>query len=485
MLSKSSLIIQNTPVIGKGEIFCRYSPKDEQLLYELNQASISQVSYAIKTAKEAQKDWQKIGVKSREELLMKYAIKIKENADFISQLISQETGKPLWESKQEVKSMINKVSISCKAYKTRCKQVNQKNNNIKIHTRYKALGLIAVLGPYNFPGHIPLGHIIPALISGNTVVFKPSQYCMKTGFELIKLWVDCNSPPSIINVLQGDERIGHSLVTHPDIDAVFFTGSEKNGRDIARFHAMNYEKILALELGGNNPIILHDTKQAKHAINIIIESAFISAGQRCSCARRLIICKNKDNQILFKELVKKVKSIKISKEEGFMGSLISMQAVNQALKQQSLLQNKGGKVFLEMKKKFKKGAYLSPGIMDVTNISQRPDEEIFAPLLQVIWVDSIEEAIYEANNTIYGLSASVITEKKSVFDEIFCKVDAGIINWNRPTTGACSSAPFGGVKASGNHRPAAYFMIDSCVTPIVSSTTKTCESTLNHHFFKQ
>ena len=335
MLSESSLIIQNTAIKGKGAVFVRHSPQNEQVLYKLNQASITQVSLAIKTAKEAQLQWVQLGVKKREILLKHYAQKIKEKEIFLAQLIHEETGKPLWESQQEVNSMINKIAISCKAYKQRCKEVSEINNHVENHTQFKALGLIAVLGPYNFPGHIPLGHIIPALIAGNTIVFKPSQYCMKTGFELIKLWVECGAPSSVVNVIQGDANIGHSLVTHPDIDAVFFTGSEKNGRDIARFHSANYEKLLALELGGNNPIILNDTSHPERAIDCIIESAFISAGQRCTCARRLIICKSKENETLFKELVKKTRKIKIAKKDGFMGSLISLNALEDALKKQS------------------------------------------------------------------------------------------------------------------------------------------------------
>ena len=253
----------------------------------------------------------------------------------------------------------------------------------------------------------------------------------------------------------------------------FLTGSWETGVIFSEQFAKHPEKILALEMGGNNPLVISQIGDAKAAALMTIQSAYLTAGQRCSCARRLIVVKSHENKTFVDELVRMIDSIKVGPftdvPEPFMGPVITEHAAHYLLTVQNTLKSKGGKPLAEMRLLKNNSALVSPGLMDVTEVKNRLDEEVFGPLLQLIYVNNLDAAIVEANNTsFFGLTVGLLSNSQEEYQQFYKRVRAGVINWNSPLTGASSSAPFGGVKRSGNHRPSAFYAADYCAYPVAS-----------------
>ncbi len=431
---------------------------------------IPNIDNIVKSSQKAFPAWAQKSVEERKIYLERFANIVSKHKNELALLISQEIGKPLWESLTEVDAVINKVAISFEAYVKRCEEIKKASVAVTSWTRFKPHGVVLVLGPFNLPAHLPHSHIIPALLAGNTVIFKPSEKVPKVGEKLMEFWNKTKIPASVISLVQGGRDVASALAYHPDLNGLFFTGSAAVGKLLYQHFANHPEKILALEMGGNNPLIVYNVKYLTAASYMTIQSAFITSGQRCVCARRLIVIDNKEGKEFLDRLVSLTTKIKVGSfdqiPEPFMGPVISKEVAEQLLLKQDELLSAGGKPLLEMKQK--KGAFLSPGIIDATTISNRKDEEIFGPLLQVIRVKNFKQAIKEANNTSYGLAAGLLSDDYKAYQEFFSQIKAGIINWNRPLTGASSRAPFGGVGESGNHRPSAYFAADYCAYPVAS-----------------
>ena len=409
----------------------------------------------------------------RLEALRRFANVVRAKADAFADLIARETGKPLWEARTEVDSVIAKVNISATAYAERTPQRrHDAQMGGRLAIRHKPHGVLAVLGPYNFPAHLPNGHIVPALLAGNAVVFKPSEKTPATGEFLVKCLVEAGIPQGCVRLLIGGPAEGKALAAHPDIDGLLFTGSARTGIALNRAFAEKPEKILALEMGGNNPIIVWDTPDLPTAAVLVAQSAFTSAGQRCTAARRLIV----DEALyapLMAELGKLLDRVIVGAPhddpQPFMGPVIDNQAADLLTESFVTLMSRGGRPVRHMQRPVESRPFLTPGVIDVTEMNDRPDIELFGPILQVIRTSSFEDAIVEANTTRYGLSASLVSQNPALYDQFWANARAGIINWNKPTNGASSNAPFGGIGWSGNHRPSAFYAADYCAYPVVSS----------------
>ncbi len=450
-----------------------FNPATEEIVWTGHSASHSEIATVISIAKKTQHTWAALSLEKRIDYLLAFQKILQESKESFALTISRETGKPLWESKSEIDAMIGKVDISIEAQTQRCKYFTKD----LLHTRHKPLGVCAVLGPFNFPGHLPNGHIIPALLAGNTVVFKPSELTPLVAVEMVKLWKKANLPEGVISLIFGGAREGRLLSSHPDINAVFFTGSWATGKILAEQFGAHPDKLLALEMGGNNPLVIGDISNPKAAAFLTLQSAFATSGQRCTCARRLIVPRSERGAQVIEQLLKWIPQIRIGSfnqtPEPFMGPLISNRAADTLLKTQQLLIEKGA-IPLASMERIKSGTpFLSPGILDVTEIKELPDEEYFGPLLQLIQVKNFEEAIQEANHTHFGLVAGLLSESKTQYETFYREVKAGVINWNTPTTGASSHAPFGGVKRSGNFRPSAFYAADYCNYPVASMESST------------
>jgi succinylglutamic semialdehyde dehydrogenase len=272
--------------------------------------------------------------------------------------------------------------------------------------------------------------------------------------------------------VQGGRDTGGALAQHPGIDGLFFTGSSRTGQWLAELFARTPGKILALEMGGNNPLVVWSARDHHAAALLTAQSAYLSAGQRCTCARRLIVSAGPDGDAFLAELTRLVATIRVGpfsdRPEPFMGPVISALAAQEILRAQSALIAAGAQPLVKTKWLRGGSGLLSPGLLDVTAVPARTDEEIFGPLLQVIRVPDFSDALREANATHYGLAAGLLSDDAALYARFRDEVRAGVINWNQPLTGASGAAPFGGVGTSGNHRPSAYFAADYCSYPVAS-----------------
>lgn len=440
---------------------------------ELWRGAHGDVDAAVAAARRGWAAWAARSLTERIEVLRNFANTLRRDSETLAELIARETGKPLWESRTEVDAVIAKVDISVQAFAERTgKKKFDAGLRASAAVRHKPHGVMAVLGPYNFPAHLPNGHIVPALIAGNAVIFKPSEKTPAVGEALVAAFHTAGVPEDVIQLLVGGPAEGKALASHAGVDGVLFTGSAQAGIAINRRLAANPGKIVALEMGGNNPIVVIDTPALADAAAVVAQSAFASAGQRCTAARRLIV-KDALYDDLMEQLLPLTRKLMVGDPLGepqpFMGPVIDNAAADNLVESFLALLSAGGRPLLHMRRTIPDLPFLSPGIVDVTDIAERPDIEMFGPLLQVIRVPDLDAAIAEANATRFGLSASLIGGGPEDYGRFWANVRAGVINWNTPTNGASSKAPFGGIGLSGNHRPAAYYAADYCAYPVAST----------------
>ncbi|WP_343085435.1 succinylglutamate-semialdehyde dehydrogenase [Escherichia coli] len=427
-----TLWINGDWITGQGASRVKRNPVSGEVLWQGNDAGAAQVEQACRAARAAFPRWARLSLAERQVVVERFAGLLESNKAELTAIIARETGKPRWEAATEVTAMINKIAISIKAYHVRTGEQRSEMPDGAASLRHRPHGVLAVFGPYNFPGHLPNGHIVPALLAGNTIIFKPSELTPWSGETVMRLWQQAGLPPGVLNLVQGGRETGQALSALEDLDGLLFTGSANTGYQLHRQLSGQPEKILALEMGGNNPLIIDEVADIDAAVHLTIQSAFVTAGQRCTCARRLLLKSG-------------------AQGDAFLARLV---AVSQRL---------------------------TPGIIEMTGVAGVPDEEVFGPLLRVWRYDSFEEAILMANNTRFGLSCGLVSPEREKFDQLLLEARAGIVNWNKPLTGAASTAPFGGIGASGNHRPSAWYAADYCAWPMASleSDSLTLPATLN------
>jgi len=457
---------------GSGPLMKTTSPVSGVSTWSGHQAGAADVHHACTAAREQFEVWSALAPAERMAVCERFRELLRTHAESLADLISLEIGKPHWEALAEVASMANKVTISMQAYRLRTGEARAQIADGTAILRHRPHGVFAVFGPYNFPGHLPNGHIVPALIAGNTLVFKPSEHAPQTAIRTVGLWHQAGLPAGVLNLVNGGRETGMLLAQHPALDGVLFTGSAETGAALHRQFAGQPGKLLALEMGGNNALVVWDVQYLDAAVHHTIFSAFISAGQRCSCARRLIVEDSPAGAAFLRRLVEVAGTINVGKPEQqpppFMGPVVSAAAAQKLLQAQADLLRRGGRSLLPMTPLVDNTGFLSPGIVDVTDAAGVPDEELFGPLLQVIRVKDFDTALAAANATAYGLAAGLLSDSDVLWRRFVLRVRAGVVNWNRPTTGAASTAPFGGIGNSGNHRPSAFYAADYCAYPVAS-----------------
>lgn len=440
---------------------------------ELWSGTVGDAAAEVAAARSAWPEWAAHSNAYRIEAVRRFANVVRKKEAEFAELISRETGKPLWETRTEVGAVINKVEISVEAHAMRTPQRKMEADlGNRIAVRHKPHGVLAVLGPYNFPAHLPNGHIIPALIAGNVIVFKPSEKTPASGEYLVQCYYEAGIPEGVVRLLIGGPEQGRALAGQAGIDGLLFTGSARAGMALHKQFAEMPNKILALELGGNSPLVVWNAKDIASAAVLAVQSAYLSAGQRCTAARRLII-EDGEHEALIGEIKKLIDRMIVDQPfadpQPFMGPVIDLAAADHVQEQWLNLLMKGGKPIARLDRPVTDKPFLTPALIDVTEVKDRPDEEIFGPVLQVVRVKDFDAAIAEANNTRFGLAASLIGGSPEQYDKFWANVRAGVINWNKPTNGAPSNAPFGGVGLSGNHRPSAFYAADYCAYPVTSS----------------
>lgn len=469
MKGTGELLIDGRWREGRGLVFDSLDPALGTSIWRGRAANHEDVHEAFRAARGAFEAWADRPHAEREALLGAYATQLRAQSEALAELIAREVGKPLWEARGEVASMIGKVELSIRAHAQRTGTSALAGGHL---LRHRPHGVVAVFGPYNFPGHLPNGHIVPALLAGNCVVFKPSEQTPAVGEATVACWQAAGLPAGVLNLVQGERETGEAVATSPELDGLFFTGSSRTGTVLQQQFGDRTGKILALEMGGNNPLIVRPVANLEAAVHDTLLSAFITTGQRCTCARRLIVADDAWSERFMARLLEVTDGLRIGAwddaAEPFMGPLIGVRAAHQLLDAQDGLLGLGAQPRLLMRELERGPAFLTPGVIDVSGL-EVPDEEYFGPLLQLIRVGSLDEAIAVANHTRYGLAAGFIGDDEAEYRRYWRRARAGIINWNRPTTGASGAAPFGGIGASGNHRPSAFYAADYCAYPVASA----------------
>lgn len=470
MSDAKGLYISGEWIKGGGEAFESRDPAYGDAVWSGAAAAPDDVDAAFKAARKVFKNWSRTPFEERAEIARRYKSVLEAKKDALANLIARETGKPLWEATGEAGAMIGKIDISIAAYEERSGAKSNDTAFGRAVMRHKANGVMAVFGPYNFPGHLPNGHIVPAVIAGDTVVFKPSELTPAVGEFMIACWEEAGIPAGVVNLVQGARETGAAMLDHDELNGVLFTGSAETGTFFHKKFGGRPEIILALEMGGNNPLVVWDVADVKAAASIIAQSAYVTAGQRCSCARRLIVPEGEKGDAIVAAVAELAKTIRVGNRDAdpapYMGALISEKAADAVLAAQDKLIGAGAEAVL--KAGHVEGlskAFLSPGLIELKAVEPE-DKEVFGPLLSVYRAKSFEDAIDRANNTQYGLSAGLISDSEARWTEFEEGIRAGIVNWNRPTTGAASNMPFGGPGLSGNHRPSAYYAADYCAYPV-------------------
>ena len=424
----------------------------------------------VTTARRASADWADTGVDARRAVALRFAGAVRADREAIARLISRETGKPYWETLTEADSVAAKAAISIRAQDDRAGESVTEAGGVRQAIRHRPHGVLAVIGPFNFPMHLANGHIVPALLAGNAVVFKPSEKTPASGLRMVELWREAGLPEGVLQVAIGGGEIGRALVAHAGIDGVLFTGGAAAGRGIHQALAGRPDKILALELGGNNPLIAWDVAALEDAAHLIVQSAFVSAGQRCSCARRLIVPAGAAGDGIVEALTALVDRLRVGgpfdDPPPFLGPVVDNTAADALLEAQAGLLAAGARPLRVLERVRGDRPLLRPALLDVSGVPTLPDEEYFGPLLQLIRAATFEDALAAARATRFGLAAGLIGGDEALWRRFWRGMRAGVVNWNRPTTGASSAAPFGGVGVSGNHRASAYYGADYCAYPV-------------------
>jgi len=465
---------------GSGERFVSTDPATGETVWEGAAASAEDCAAAMAAARAALPVWADRPLEERVAVLRCYAAVLKERTPVLAEAISRETGKALWETTAELGSMIGKVEISIRAQAERAGGREAATAFGRAVLRHRPHGVAAVLGPYNFPGHLPNGHVVPALLAGDTVVFKPSELTPHAGELMVRALQEAGVPAGAVNLVQGARDTGQALLAQ-GIDALLFTGSAGAGAAFRRAFADRPEVVLALELGGNNPLIVWDAEDAEAAAGIVVQSAFVTTGQRCSCARRLILPEGVAGDRVLAALEALSGRLRFGPwsgaEEPFAGPLIGERAASGAAAQVEALIDRGARVLFRGSAP-DGPAWFAPVALDATGVDT-PDDEIFAPVLQVRRAATFDEAVRLANATRYGLAAGLLSDDAERWRRFLNRSRAGVVNWNRPTTGAAGDMPFGGLNASGNHRPSAYYAADYAAYPVASFEADRVASTVS------
>ncbi|MEM7577167.1 MAG: succinylglutamate-semialdehyde dehydrogenase [Planctomycetota bacterium] len=453
--------------------FSAINPANGQTVWTGVAASAPQAAAAVAASHEAFAAWSATPMAERVALLRKFAALCGERVEDVAKVITAETGKTLWESRGEAKLLGAKVEATLAAWEQRCGTSSFAMGDNQAVTRYAPHGVMVVLGPFNFPAHLPNGHAVPALLAGNTVVFKPSEKTPGTGELLVSLFHEAGFPSEVVQVVQGARETAEALIHARETAGVLFTGSYAAGRAINQAMSSRPEVIVALEMGGNNPLVVHDPGDDAASLDAAayhaVVSAFVTSGQRCTCARRILVTEGPWADPFVERFLERVDALTVGlptdDPEPFYGPVISEAQGEAVLRTYTDLVDKGCRPLRETRMLQSNPALLSPGVLDATGV-ELPDAECFGPITTLRRLKDLDEAISVANDTRYGLAASLLSQRDSAWDAFVKRVRAGILNWNGPTTGASGKLPFGGIGRSGNHRPAGFYSVDYCAYPV-------------------
>jgi len=439
-------------------------PDDEIGRFEI--ADAAAVDAAVARARRAFPTWRNAGFEARAKVARRFRDAAAAARDELARLIARETGKALWDAQGEAALVPAKVDATLDAG---MRFVAPIEAGAGARATFHPRGVLAVLGPFNFPAHLPNGHIVPALATGNTVVFKPSDLTPAVGGWALRLWRQAGLPEGVLEIVQGRAETGRALAVHPDVDAVLFTGSYAVGRALREATLDQPRKLLALEMGGSNAIVVCADADLDLAAAEAALSIAATTGQRCSCARRLFIGRTVA-EAFTESLMRILRDLKIGPplEPGvFMGPLVSKRAFETVERYRGLAGEAGGERLLLVEPD-RPPPYVGSGLVRFEGLAQKHPyqrDEIFGPEAALYAFDDLDEAIAAVNDSDYGLVASVFTRERARYERCIGSVRTGLLNWNKGTIGASGRLPFGGRGKSGNDRPAGITATVYCSVP--------------------
>jgi succinylglutamic semialdehyde dehydrogenase len=449
------------------------SPADTADVTAIHPYSRAALHAAVSAARCAFPGWRKLEIDQRATLLRGYQASLRTHSAELTEIIAREVGKPRWEAKTEVDAMVSKVDVMLGHGRTITQ--DQTLSDLPGEIRQRPLGVVAVIGPFNFPGHLPNGHIVPALLLGNCVVHKPSEKTPSVATWMARCIHEAGFPPGVFNVVQGPGEFGADLATHPDVDGLMFTGSAAVGRRIVASQGEHFERLIALELGGKNASVVLDDCDLERTARAVAFSAYVTAGQRCTATSRLIVTEG-IAPALIARLAEIARGLRIGHPlDGsvFMGPMISEQARDRLFAAQKLAIQHGFRAVVAggpCSIHGHPGHYARPAL----HVAEAPgvrapgysDSELFGPDLAVYVARDLDDALALANDTWSGLTAAVFTASRGAFEHAANELRVGVLQWNRATAGASARLPFGGIRASGNHRPAGILAGAACSYPL-------------------
>lgn len=463
------------PVDAPDGVITRSAPADLDDALPPVAFALAHVDDAVAAARAAQPSWDALGLDARMTFLTRLRDALAHHENALALALSREMGKVIREARAEVKAMIAKVDITLSEG---LGLVRDTTVDARFSWRWRPHGVLAVLGPFNFPLHLPHGHIVPALLMGNAVVFKPSEVTPGCAIVYARVIESVGFPPGVFNMVQGDGVVGAALGAHEGVDGVLFTGSYGVGEKLRRVNVSTPGRILALELGGKNAAVVLDDAPFEKAAEDVVVSAFSTTGQRCSCASRLVVTRGIADRFIA-EVARRAAALVVGHPldpMAFCGPLASPRAVEKFEALQGLAEEEGARAVIAPTEaavtwegRAHRGCYVTPRVRLVERRERRSAyqrEEAFGPDLAVYVAEDIDEAIAVADDTDYGLTAGVWTASEAAFEHAARGLRVGALSWNAPTVGASSRLPFGGVKNSGNHRPAGAFSTLYCAYPM-------------------
>ncbi|MEE2742879.1 MAG: aldehyde dehydrogenase family protein [Bdellovibrionota bacterium] len=459
---------------NSGKLVTKSSPADlDQKLWECR-VSNDHLDDVLEGAKKGFETWRKLSFEERATYLQRYKEEVLKRKEQIAEAISLEIGKPYWEALVEAGAVAGKVDITINESLPRIAQKNIEGIMPKTNARinFKPIGISLVIGPFNFPCHLANGQMVSSLLSGNSVIFKPSSKACYCAQLLADCFEAAGFPEGVISMIHSDRHGTMDMVKHPDVKVIFLTGGKEAGLRILENTYKDLTKLISLELGGKNVSIIHEDTNMELALAEVLKGSFLTTGQRCTSTSLVPIHESIADDFIkrFSELADKlvIDHPIDSEKEPFMGPLVDQNAMEEYLqfmetaKKEGIKEIKPGKK-LEGKRK---GYYVTPSI----HLAEKFDKnsvflasEIFGPNVTFVPYKTLDEAIEIANSTEYGLAGAVFTKDEAAYEKCALNIDVGILNWNRSTVGANSKLPFGGVKNSGNYRPAAVSTVDFCV----------------------
>jgi succinylglutamic semialdehyde dehydrogenase len=424
------------------------------------------VAAAVARAREAFPAWRDAGLEARAAVLRRFRDAARERAPALAELIAREVGKALWDARAEAALLASKVDVTLADGMRLVADFEAAPGQ---RATYGPRGVLAVYGPFNFPAHLPNGHIVPALATGNSVVLKPSDLAPGVGDWMVRLWRETGLPDGVLEIVQGGAETGRALAAHPDVDGVLFTGSYAVGRAIREATLDQPHKILALELGGCNAMVVCADADLELAVAEAALSIAASTGQRCTCARRLFV-----ERPVLEEFSDRLCAVLAGLRVGpplepgvFMGPLVSRAAYERVTRIRALAGEAGGERVLLVESGLPP-PYVGAGLVRFESTRQDHPyqrDEIFGPEAALYPTGDLDEAIAAVNDSDYGLVASVMTRDRAKYERCIGRVRTGLLNWNKATVGASGRLPFGGIARSGNDRPAGVSATVYCTIP--------------------